>query len=175
VTSSRTPSRTPSSDNVAWLTQEAYDQAKAELTHLTTVGRSEIAKRIEAARSEGDLSENGGYHAAKDEQGMQEARIRQLQDLLHRAQVGERPADDGIVAPGMVVTVRYLGDEDTETFLLGSREMASLDAAVEHEVYSPKSPLGSAISGQSVGDTVAFQTPSGRTLEVEIVSASPLA
>ncbi len=165
---------TSSTDNVAWLTQEAFDQVKAELDQLMTVGRREIAKRIEAARAEGDLSENGGYHAAKEEQGKQEARIRQLQDLLHRAKVGERPADDGTVAPGMVVTIRFAGDTDTETFLLGSREMASLDAAVDHEVYSPKSPLGSAISGHSVGDTVTFQTPTGRTMDVEILEATPL-
>jgi len=162
------------SEHVAWMTQEAFDQAKADLEYLTTTGRSEIAKRIEAARAEGDLSENGGYHAAKEEQGKQEARIRQLQDLLHRAVVGATPADNGVVEPGMVVTVRFAGDEDTETFLLGSREMASLDAAVEHEVYSPKSPLGSAINGSSVGDTVRYTAPTGREVEVEIVAASPL-
>ena len=83
-------------EHVAWLTQEAYDQAKAELEQLTTTGRSEIAKRIEAARAEGDLSENGGYHAAKEEQGKQEARIRALQDLLHRAVVGQQPPAVGI-------------------------------------------------------------------------------
>lgn len=162
------------SEHVAWLTQDAFDQAKAELEYLKTTGRSEIAKRIEAARAEGDLSENGGYHAAKEEQGKQEARIRQLQDLLHRAVVGATPADDGVVEPGMVVTVRFAGDDDTETFLLGSREMASLDAAVEHEVYSPKSPLGSAINGRVVGDTVSYSAPNGREVEVEIVAASPL-
>jgi transcription elongation factor GreA len=161
------------SEHVAWLTQEAFDKVKAELAHLTTTGRSEIAKRIEAARAEGDLSENGGYHAAKEEQGKQEARIRQLQDLLHRAVVGEQPADDGTVCPGMVVTVRFSGEEETETFLLGSREMAALDS-VEHEVYSPQSPLGSAINGTSVGDTVRYTAPNGRELEVDVVAATPL-
>jgi len=161
-------------EHVAWLTQEAYDQAKAELEQLTTTGRSEIAKRIEAARAEGDLSENGGYHAAKEEQGKQEARIRALQDLLHRAVVGQQPPDDGVVEPGMVVTVRFAGDDETEEFLLASREMASLDAAVEHEVYSPKSPLGSAINGHVVGDTVSYTAPTGREVEVEIVAARPL-
>ena len=158
-----------------WLTQDAFDKVKSELDGLMTSGRTEIAKRIEAARAEGDLSENGGYHAAKEEQGKQEARIRQLQDLLHRAQVGERPADDGTVAPGMVVTVKFAGDDETETFLLGSREMASMDATIDHEVYSPNSPLGSAISGHTVGDTVTFETPTGRTMGVEIVEATPLA
>jgi transcription elongation factor GreA len=164
---------TSTSGNVAWLTQEAFDKAKAELEYLTTTGRSEIAKRIEAARAEGDLSENGGYHAAKDQQGMQEARIRQLQDLLHRAVVGQKPADDGVVEPGMVVTVRFAGDDETETFVLGSREMAALDS-FEHEVYSPQSPLGSAITGRSTGETVRYEAPSGRELEVEIIGATPL-
>ncbi len=166
---------TTTNDNVAWLTQEAFDQVKAELDQLSTQGRSEIAKRIEAARAEGDLSENGGYHAAKEEQGKMEARIRQLQDLLHRAKVGERPADDGVVEPGMVVTVRFTADGETETFLLGSREMASMDAAIDHEVYSANSPLGRAINGRSAGDTVNFETPTGRMLEVEIIEATPLA
>ena len=166
---------TSTDDNVAWLTQEAFDQVKAELDQLSTVGRTQIARRIEEARAEGDLSENGGYHAAKEEQGKQEARIRQLQDLLHRAKVGERPADDGTVAPGMVVTITFVGDADTETFLLGSREMASLDAAIDHEVYSPNSPLGRAISGHAVGETVTFETPTGRLMDVEIVAAQPLA
>ncbi len=165
---------TSTSDNVAWLTQEAFDTVKAELDSLMTVGRPEIAKRIELARAEGDLSENGGYHAAKEEQGKQEARIRQLQDLLHRAKVGERPADDGVVEPGMVVTVRFAGDE-TETFLLGSREMASMDAVVTHEVYSPNSPLGKAIDGHVAGDVVTYETPTGRSVEVAIIDAKPLA
>jgi transcription elongation factor GreA len=163
------------SDNVAWLTQEAFDQVKAELDQMMTVGRPEIAKRIELARAEGDLSENGGYHAAKEEQGKQEGRIRQLQDLLHRAKVGERPADDGVVEPGMVVTVRFVGDSDTETFLLGSREMASMDSGVTHEVYSPNSPLGRAIAGHVAGDVVAYETPTGRSIEVEVIDAKPLA
>ena len=156
-----------------WLTQDAFDKVKSELDGLMTSGRTEIAKRIEAARAEGDLSENGGYHAAKEEQGKMEARIRQLQDLLHQAKVGEAPADDGTVSPGMVVTVRFAGDDEDETFLLGSREMAGMDT-VDHEIYSPKSPLGSAIAGRSVGETVTFETPTGRTMDVEIVSATPL-
>ena len=76
--------------SVTWLTQEAYDRLKAELDHLSGEGRTEIAKKIEAARLEGDLRENGGYHAAKEEQGKQEARIRQLRQLLDNAKVGER-------------------------------------------------------------------------------------
>src|SRR3712207_5755275 len=104
--------------NVTWLTQEAYDRLKAELDHRSGEGRVEIARKIEEARQEGDLRENGGYHAAKEEQGKQEARIRQLRQLLENVQVGEAPASlDGAIAPGMVVTVDLLGDE--MTFLLG--------------------------------------------------------
>ena len=107
---------------VPFLTQEAYDRLVAELENLSTVGRDEIAKRIEAAREEGDLKENGGYHAAKDEQGKMEARIRTLEALLKTAKVGEAPASRGIVEPGTVVTATVAGGE--EVFLLGSREIA---------------------------------------------------
>lgn len=160
-------------DNVAWLTQEAYDRLRAELDHLMGPARVEVAKRIEAARAEGDLSENGGYHAAKDEQGHQEARIRQLQGLLQRAKVGETPQDDGLVEPGMIVEIRFEGDDETETFLLGSRELLALDDSVDIEVYSPQSPLGEAITGQKTGDTVSYATPNGTEIAVTIVSAKP--
>src|SRR5829696_10561579 len=104
---------------VTWLTQEAHDRLAAELEHLSTRGREEIAKRIESAREEGDLKENGGYHAAKDEQGKQEARIRQLTDLLRKATVGEAPKEVSNAATGTVITIRFQGDDDTEKFLLG--------------------------------------------------------
>ena len=158
---------TETSTNVTWLTQEAYDRLKSELDHLTGPGRTEIAKRIEAARDEGDLRENGGYHAAKEEQGKQEARIRQLAALLEHAKVGERPADDGVVEQGMVVTADVGGDE--MRFLLGSREVSddSLD------VYSEKSPLGSAISGLKIGDSTSFEAPNGKQVPVKILDAKP--
>jgi transcription elongation factor GreA len=164
---------TSTSDNVAWLTQEGYDRLRTELEHLMGPARIETAKRIEAARSEGDLSENGGYHAAKEEQGKQEARIRQLQQLLQRAKVGEIPPDDGVVEPGMIVEVRFTGDEETEKFLLGSRELLALDDSVDIEVYSPQSPLGAAINGKRAGDTASYVTPNGRAVEVEIIGAHP--
>lgn len=162
-------------DNVAWLTQDAYDQLRAELDHLMGPARAEIAKRIEASRTEGDLSENGGYHAAKDAQGHQEARIRQLQGLLQRARVGETPPDDGVVEPGMIVEIRFDGDgaDETETFLLGSRELLALDDSVDIEVYSPQSPLGQAITGQRAGESVTYETPAGAAIGVEIVGAKP--
>lgn len=151
-----------------WLTQEAYDRLKAELEHLSGEGRLEMARRIEAARQEGDLRENGGYHAAKDEQGKQEARIRQLQDLLRNAKVGEAPPDDGVVEPGMVVVAKVGGRE--MTFLLGSREGAG---DTDLDVYSERSPLGSAINGRTAGDTVSYTAPTGKEMTVEIVSAKP--
>ena len=153
--------------SVTWLTQGAYDRLKDEYDILTGEGRAEIVRRIEAAREEGDLKENGGYHAAKDEQGKREARIRQLQQLLESAQVGQAPPDDGVVEPGMLVTARVAGDE--VQFLLGSREVAG-DGI---EVYSEKSPLGSAINGKHKGEVATFLAPNGNEIKVEIVDTEP--
>jgi transcription elongation factor GreA len=156
-------------DTFTWLTQEAYDRLKAELDHLSGPGRIEIAKKIEAAREEGDLKENGGYHAAKDQQGMQEARIRQLTQILENARVGEPPRTEGVVGPGMTVTVRFEGDDEEVTFLLASRE----EVGTPIDVYSPKSPLGSAITGKKVGETATYSLPNGRANTVEILEAVP--
>ena len=161
---------TQTSDNATWLTQEAYDQLKAELEYLSGPARIEIAKKIEAAREEGDLRENGGYHAAKEEQGKQEARVRQLIHILENAKVGEAPPDDGVVEPGMVVTVAFDGDPDDKiTFLLASREYTT----AEIEVYSPQSPLGQAVNGKKAGDTAEYELPNGKTASVEILEAKP--
>ena len=161
---------TQTSDTVTWLTQEAYDQLKAELDHLSGPARIEIAKKIEAAREEGDLKENAGYHAAKEEQGKQELRIRQLQQLLENAKVGEAPADDGVVEPGMVVTIAFDGDEDdTITFLLASREYASADI----ETYSPQSPLGTGVNGKKVGEDAQYELPNGSISRVKVLEAKP--
>lgn len=159
---------TETSENVTWLTQEAYDRLSSELEYLSGPGRTEIASKIEAARDEGDLRENGGYHAAKEEQGRQEARIRQLKQLLLTARVGEAPADDGVVEPGMVVTAKVAGER--EQFLLGSRESAG---DTDLDVFSPTSPLGAAINGARVSDTVSYEAPNGRNIKVEIIEARP--
>ncbi|TQL47286.1 transcription elongation factor GreA [Homoserinimonas aerilata] len=148
-----------------WLTQEAFDRRAAELAQLEGEGRSEIAKRIEAAREEGDLKENGGYHAAKEEQGKIEARIRVLTELLRHAKVGE-PAEDGVIASGTVVTAQVMGDE--EVFLLGSREIVDEDAADDLDVYSEGSPLGEAILGLRAGDKTSYIAPNGREITVKI-------
>jgi transcription elongation factor GreA len=162
-----------SSDSTIWLTQDAYDKLQAELDNLRGPVRAEIVSRISAAREEGDLRENGGYHAAREEQGKTESRIRQLEDMLHHAEVGDAPADDGIVEPGMKVTYKFAGDSDdeAETFLLGAREME--DTTDGLKVYSPQSPLGTAIIGRVKGDTVSYEAPNGKKLQVEIVDAVP--
>jgi len=154
---------------VTWLTQEAYDRLQAELDHLIGPARAEISARIGAARAEGDLKENGGYHAAKEEQGKMEARIRQLTQLLREAKVGEPPAASaGVAGAGMVVTVSFGGDE--ETFLIGSREEA---AHSDIAVYSAQSPLGLALTGAKPGDSVSYTAPTGKEISVKLVDVKP--
>jgi transcription elongation factor GreA len=152
-----------------WLTQEAHDRLKAELDQLVA-GRPAMSAEINARREEGDLKENGGYHAAKDEQGKQEARIRQLTDLLRKATVGEPPTTATNAALGTVITVKFQGDDDTEKFLLGSREIAS---TTDLTVYSPESALGSAIMGAKPGAKVTYQAPNGRDITVKVVGIEP--
>ena len=156
-------------EGVTWLTQEAYDRLKAEFDYLSGQGRIDIAKKIEAAREEGDLRENGGYHAAKEEQGKQEGRILQLQHILETARVGEPPRSEGVVGPGMTVTIRFVGDDEEVTFLLASRE----ESGAPIDVYSPKSPLGAAINGKKIGEQATYSLPNGRTASVEILEAVP--
>ncbi len=158
---------TETTTNQSFLTQAAFDRLSAELAELSGPGRTEIAKKIEAAREEGDLKENGGYHAAKEEQGKMEARIRQLTQLLENAIIAEPPADSDVVEPGMVVTVEMFGDE--EKFLLGSREIT--DESLQ--VYSEKSPIGAAVNGHSVGDTVTYDAPNGKQIQVKVLAATP--
>ncbi|MFI8072835.1 MULTISPECIES: transcription elongation factor GreA [unclassified Streptomyces] len=162
---------TQTSEDVTWLTQEAYTKLKEELAYLSGPAREEVTAKIAAAREEGDLRENGGYHAAKEEQGKQELRIRQLTQLLEKAKVGEAPVSaDGTVAPGMVVTIAFDGDEDdTMTFLLASREYASADV----ETYSPQSPLGSGVIGHKVGEEAEYELPNGKKASVTILTAEP--
>ena len=161
-------------ENTTWLTQEAFDRLQAEYDDRSGPLRTDITKKIEAAREEGDLKENGGYHAAKDEQGKNEARVRQLRQLLENASVGEAPKADGTVKAGMVVTVRFPSDvpsdDDLESFLLGHREA---NAGSDLDVYSTTSPLGAAVLGKPVGETVAYELPNGKKLSVEIVDAVP--
>ena len=151
-----------------WLTQAQYDALKAELEERIDVKRPQIAKLIDAARQEGDLKENGGYHAARNEQSMNETRIKALQEMLANAEVGATPADDGIVEPGMVVTALVAGRE--QKFLLGSRE-AGGDLGIQ--VFSADAPLGAAVIGHRPGDVLSYEAPNGREIEVKILEATP--
>ena len=162
-------STTDGSATGTWLSQEAYDRLKGELDQLIA-NRPVIAAEINARREEGDLRENGGYHAAREEQGKMEARIRYLQELLRTAQVGEAPTSS-TVAAGTVVTIQFDDDpDDTETFLLGSREIA---ATTDLTVYSPESALGTAIVGAKAGDTVTYTAPSGAEIKVKVLRFEP--
>ncbi len=157
-------------NSAIWLTRDAYDKLVAELEYLKGDGRRLVTAKIAQARDEGDLSENGGYHAAREEQGHQEARIRQLSAMLRNAHVGEAPPESSTVSPGTLVTIYFDGDpDDDDTFLLGSRELMALDDAVDLEVYSPQSPLGAAILGAAPGDTVTYAAPNGSPIIVTIV------
>ncbi|MEO7350309.1 MAG: transcription elongation factor GreA [Marmoricola sp.] len=161
----------PTRGDVFWLTQAKFDELQAELEQLRGPGRAEVVKKVSEARDEGDLKENGGYHAAREELGKIDGRVQQLVDMLRRAKVGETPADDGVVEPGMKVTVKLLGADLVEEFLFGAREMAGGDI----KVYSPQSPLGQAIQGARRGETVTYTLPNGRDQKAEILEAVPYA
>src|SRR6478735_8602156 len=147
------------------LSRAAYERMQSELTDLTTRGRIEVAQKIEAARLLGDLSENGDYHAAKDEQGLMEGRIRQLEHLLENSEIVES-TDDGTVSTGSIVTLLYDGDSRdlAERYLIGHMEeqVGGLD------VVSPSSPLGAALLARRPGVTVEYEAPNG-TLRVELL------
>jgi transcription elongation factor GreA len=147
------------------LSRAAYDRLQAEFDDLTTRGRVDIARRIESARELGDLSENGDYHAAKEEQGKMEGRIGRLSTILKNAKVVEEgDGDADAVRVGCVVAVRYEGDADVEKYLVGSIE----ERSTEHPVMSPGSPLGQVLLGARAGDVVSYQAPGGQ-LRVEVV------
>jgi transcription elongation factor GreA len=156
------------SQDATHLTRATYERLRAELEDLTTRGRVEVAREIEAARALGDLSENGDYHAAKDRQGKMELRIRQIQAILSKAKVVEDEDAAGTVSAGSVVSVRYEDDDEVERFLVGSIE----ERHHELEVVSPGSPLGQALLGKAAGETVEYQAPGGRTLRVHVVEVS---
>ena len=146
------------------LSREAYERLQAELEDLTTRGRVDIARAIETARELGDLSENADYHAAREDQGRMEARIRQLQSLIDNAVIVEGGQASDTVVTGSVVALRYEGDDEADRFLVGSIEERRPDVAV----VSPASPLGQALLGRRKGDVVEYQAPGGN-LKVEIV------
>lgn len=148
-----------------WLTQEAYDRLAAELSQLINFGRKEIAKKISEARDEGDLKENGGYHAAREEQGKIEMRINRLEQILATAIVDDERVSNGTVEAGTIVTLTLNGNE--QRFLLGSPEISE---GIEIDVFSPESPLGIAIHGLAVGDETSYAAPNGKVFAVKIVN-----
>lgn len=152
--------------NTQKLSREAFDRLYAEHGDLTTRGRIEIAKKIESARELGDLSENGDYHAAKEEQGKMEGRIIHLANIIENAEIVEISDDGGdlTVDAGCIVSIQYEGDDDVEKYLIGSIE----ERREGLTVMSPGSPLGQALVGASKGDTVQFEAPSG-PLNVTVV------
>ncbi len=144
------------------LTKQALERLKHELAHLQGEGRTKIIEEIATARAHGDLSENAEYHAAREQQGLQEARVRQLRQMIENAEIIET-ADDGVVRPGMIVTLRYEGEEP-ETYLLGLRE----EKGGDYPVLTPDSPLGRALVGHGAGESVTTKVPAG-DLKIEIV------
>jgi transcription elongation factor GreA len=151
------------------LTQSAVDALKKELEHLEGDARTKVIDEIATARAHGDLSENAEYHAAREQQGMQEARVRQIREMLENAEIVES-RDDDVVAPGKLVTIRHEGDDESETYLLGLREERK---AAGHDVLTPESPLGKALLGKKVGEKVAAEVPAGE-LRVEVVAVELL-
>jgi transcription elongation factor GreA len=149
------------------LSPAAHQRLSEEHRERTTVGRKELSARIEEAREHGDLKENAEYHAAKDEQGHNEARIRQLEDILKRAVIAEATAGTDAVTPGCLVEIRIVGDDEATTYLVGSIE----ERHENFDVLSPSSPLGQALLGATPGDTVTYQGPR-RELSVTVVSIS---
>jgi transcription elongation factor GreA len=147
------------------LSRSAFERLQAEFLDLTTRGRIEVAQKIETARLLGDLSENGDYHAAKDEQGHMEGRIRQLEYIIETAEIIER-GDDGTVSTGSIVTIVYEGDSESEAerYLVGHME----EKVGDLDVMSPDSPLGAALLGAGEGTWVEYEAPTG-TLRVRVI------
>jgi transcription elongation factor GreA len=159
-------SQPTSERGVTYLTPETYERLSSELHELKTEGRERVSQQIGQAREHGDIRENADYDAAKNEQGMMEARIRQLEALLSSAVVGEAPAS-GVAGPGTVVRLEIAGEE--ETYFLGSREEA-IDGM---EVLSVQSALGQAVTGRKTGEEFSYTTPTGRELPVKLLKAEP--
>ena len=151
-----------------WLTQEAFDRLTAELARRKEADRKEIAARVEAARQEGDLRENAGYHAAREEAALNEARIIALTETLENAQIGEAAAD-GTVSAGTIVTAKVAGKE--QRFALGGQEIAE-DVPEGVKVFSPDAPLGKALMGHAAGEKVSYDAPNGKKITAEILKVS---
>jgi transcription elongation factor GreA len=167
------PPRAPGQEPTATLTLDAYERLKAELEHLTTTARADITEKIKVAREHGDLRENAEYHAAKDEQGLMESRIRKIQHMLRDPEIVEAPVETDHVMPGMLVTVKPLDfdDEENETYLIAEHAEEKAPGA---RTVTTGSPFGSALVGTGVGDEVAYDAPGG-TFRYRIVALEPFA
>jgi transcription elongation factor GreA len=164
---------TQSNEEAIWMSPQAFDVLKAEMDELSGPQRTAIVERIAAARDEGDLKENGGYHAAKEEQGKLEARIRQLDELIRVADTSAA-TDDGIVGPGKIVGTEPPFTDNDGPFLMAVRTVDSAYPA-ELEVFSPQSPLGSTLVGAKKGEVVDYTAPNGKVIKITVVEVTPYA
>ena len=154
-----------------YITPETKAKLEAELQELID-HRPVVAAEINERREEGDLKENAGYDAAREMQDQEEARIKQISEVLANATTERGAVQEGVAHTGSVVHVYYNGDkDDKETFLIGTRGLESSNPDLE--TYSTDAPLGAAIVGAKVGETREYQTPAGETVSVTIVSAEP--
>ncbi|OXM99347.1 MULTISPECIES: GreA/GreB family elongation factor [Bifidobacterium] len=155
-------------DKVLLLTQEAYDKLQEELQYREGKLHDEIIAKVAAARAEGDLSENGGYQAAREAQRKNQGRIEELTVKLRDAKILQAPPE-GKVGNGSLVTLDLMGNE--MVYVLGAHDLA---AATDYDIISPESPIGAAVMGASVGDTVSYKAPNGREIKVTVKAAKPL-
>ncbi|MGZ4690508.1 MAG: GreA/GreB family elongation factor [Acidimicrobiia bacterium] len=146
----------------------AHDRLQEELKRRSGPLRLEISERIERAREMGDIKENADYDAAKNEQGLNEARIRQLEQMLRNVVIVES-SDADVVGPGTIASLLFTGDDEPQEYLIGSIEERSEDL----EVLSTSSPLGQELLGKRVDDTASYETPKGARIEVTIKGIRP--
>ena len=161
--------RNPGDEPSAILTRNAYERLRAELDRLRTEGRQEMAARLQRAREHGDIRENAEYDAAKDAQGLMEARIRDLERLLKDPDIVEGPVPADQALPGVLVTVRIEEDQEEETYLLAASKEERIDGL---RTVTADSPLGSALLGRKVGERISYQAPGG-TFACQIVRLEP--
>jgi transcription elongation factor GreA len=161
--------RNPGEEPSATLTRDAFDRLRGELDRLKTDGRHEMAERLQRAREHGDIRENAEYDAAKDAQGLMEARIRELERMLKDPDIVEGPAAAKKAVVGILVTVRDEEIDEEETYLLAASKEERLDGV---RTVTADSPLGGALLGRRVGDRISYQAPGGR-FACEIVRLEP--
>jgi transcription elongation factor GreA len=164
------PPRKPGHEPTASLTLDAYLRLKHELEELREGGRAHIAERLKAAREHGDIRENAEYDAAKNEQGLMESRIRNLERMLRDPDIVEAPVVAEVVAPGMLVTLRPIEeDEEEETYLLAE---SAEERAAGVRTITTTSPLGAAVLGAALEQEIAYDAPGG-TFHYRVVGLTP--